>query len=67
MVQDMLMLDKSYIEDLITQRRKLMKDHATLNNMLSYMDVEDVEKVLIRYNEVSEEIEYITRKLAFLN
>lgn len=67
MVQDMLMLDKSYIEDLITQRRKLMKDHATLNNMLSYMDIEDVEKVLIRYNEVSEEIEYITRKLAFLN
>ena len=67
MVQDMLMLDKSYIEDLITQRRKLMKDHATLNNMLSYMDIEDVEKVLIRYNEVSEELEYITRKLAFLN
>tara|TARA_R110002020_G_C15685964_1_gene719338 strand:- start:26 stop:229 length:204 start_codon:yes stop_codon:yes gene_type:complete len=67
MVQDMLMLDKSYIEDLITQRRKLMKDHATLNSMLSYMDIEDIEKVLIRYNEVSEEIEYITRKLAFLN
>jgi translation elongation factor P/translation initiation factor 5A len=63
----MLMLEKNYIEDLITQRRKLIMERTTLSNMLKFMDVEDIENVFVKYNRVSEELDYITRKLAFLN
>jgi len=61
------MLEKNYIEDLITQRRKLIMERTTLSNMLKFMDVEDIENVFVKYNRVSEELDYITRKLAFLN
>ena len=60
-------LNKTVTDALIDERRRLAKKHKTLENMLTYMDVEDVVPVITRQQEVEEELTELAHVLAILN
>jgi hypothetical protein len=49
-------LDSKIASALIAERRRLNKHYETLENMLKYMDLEDIEKVLSRQSAVHEQL-----------
>ena len=60
-------LDKKISNTLIAERRRLRKQYETLNNMLKYMDIEDIEKILARQHSTKEQIEKIDYVMSQLN
>jgi ASC-1-like (ASCH) protein len=60
-------LEFDQTEDLLARRRKLAKKYETLDNMLKYMDIEDVTAVLQRQEQVVEEFAKLNDLLAILN
>ena len=60
-------LDKKISNTLIAERRRLRKQYETLNNMLKYMDIEDIEKILARQYSTKEQIEKIDYVMSQLN
>ena len=60
-------LDKKISNALIAERRRLRKQYETLDNMLKYMDIEDIEKVLARQHSTNEQIEKIDYVMSQLN
>ena len=62
-----MIIDNKIADALIDERRRLAKKYDTLENMLNYMDVEDVVSVLERQQEVEEQLSDLAHVLAILN
>ena len=60
-------LDSKISNAIIAERRRLRKQFETLDNMLKYMDVEDIEKVLVKLEDTKEQIEKIDYVMSQLN
>jgi hypothetical protein len=60
-------LDSKIADALIDERRRLAKDYKTLDSMLKYMDVEDVEPVLTQQQKVETQLAELAQVLAILN
>ena len=60
-------LDSKIADALIDERRRLAKDYKTLDSMLKYMDVEDVEPVLTQQQKVETQLAELAQVMAILN
>ena len=62
-----IIINKEEADLLMDERRRLAKEHVTLDNMLKYMDMEDVEPVIKRQQELEITLKKIMDVLAILN
>jgi hypothetical protein len=62
-----MIINKEEADLLMDERRRLAKEHVTLDNMLKHMDIEDVEPVIKRQQELEITLKKIMDVLAILN